>query len=186
MSSPGDVSVVVSGASRALRRQLRPLEWVVLEEVALDAVVEDGRLVARTSARQIAERLGIDPGTAVTALRALRDRGLLRLCREKGPGGRFGLSVYQLGPITGLSVIGPHMAEPHMAEPHVLQSTVVRPSLAEPGGEAPHVGPPWCGGIAQGGGSVSCPDRSKAVPALPVPSLQCPGQEAFDFGSASS
>ena len=40
------------------------LAWVTLEEVALDAVAEDGRLVARTSARQVAERLGVDPGTA--------------------------------------------------------------------------------------------------------------------------
>ncbi|MGH9106077.1 MAG: hypothetical protein ACRDZX_09605 [Acidimicrobiales bacterium] len=55
-------AVVVSAASRALRRQLRPLVWVALEEVALDALAEDGQLVARTSARQVAERLGVDPG----------------------------------------------------------------------------------------------------------------------------
>jgi hypothetical protein len=48
---------------RPLRRALRPLVWVILEEVALDAVLEDGCLVARTSARQIADRLGLDPTT---------------------------------------------------------------------------------------------------------------------------
>lgn len=65
----------MSAASRGLRRQLRALAWVTLEEVALDAVDEDGRLVAHTSARQVAERLRIDPGTAAGALRELRDRG---------------------------------------------------------------------------------------------------------------
>jgi len=37
------------------------------EEVALEAVVVDGRLIARTSARRLAEGLGIDPGTAASA-----------------------------------------------------------------------------------------------------------------------
>jgi hypothetical protein len=58
-----------------LREELRALAWVTLEEVALDAVAEDGRLVARTSVRQVAERLRIDPGSAAGALRLLRDRG---------------------------------------------------------------------------------------------------------------
>ena len=77
-------TLVVSALSRALRRQLRPLAWVTLEEVALDAVAEDGRLLARTSARQVAERLGVDPGTAASALRALRRRGLLALASILG------------------------------------------------------------------------------------------------------
>lgn len=33
--------VLVSSTSRPLRRSLRPIEWVVLEELALDAV-DDG------------------------------------------------------------------------------------------------------------------------------------------------
>jgi len=98
-------AVLLSGECRALRCELRPLVWVILEEVALDAVVEDDRLVARTSARQVAERLRVDPGTAATALRALRQRGLVSLEREKVPGGRFGLSVYELRSVSGLSVV---------------------------------------------------------------------------------
>ena len=60
---PGTHTVLLGAECRPLRRALRPLVWVTLEEVALDAVVEDGRLVARTSARLVAERLGIDPST---------------------------------------------------------------------------------------------------------------------------
>ncbi len=69
---PGSHAVLLSAESRPLRRALRPLAWMILEEVALDALFEDDRLVARTSARQIADRLGVDPTTAVA--KALRRR----------------------------------------------------------------------------------------------------------------
>ena len=69
-------SLLVTAASRTLRRQLRALTWVTLEEVALDAVAEDGQLVARTSARQVAEHLRVDPLAVAGALKVLRDRGL--------------------------------------------------------------------------------------------------------------
>jgi hypothetical protein len=92
---------------------------MVLEEVALDAVVEDGRLVARTSARRLAEQLGIDPGTAANALGQLRRRGLLNLERESGPAGRFGLAVCVLGDIDGLMMIAPSAVGPHVAGPRM-------------------------------------------------------------------
>jgi DNA-binding transcriptional ArsR family regulator len=100
-------SLVVSAASRALRGQLPALAWVTLEDVALDAVVEDGQLVARTSARQIAENLRVDLLTVAKALKVLRDRGLVRLepDQQPGPARRFGLWVYVLGPVTGLTVV---------------------------------------------------------------------------------
>ena len=61
--------LLVSAASRTLRGQIRALTWVTLEDVALDAVAEDGQLVARTSARQVAERLKVNPAAAAGALR---------------------------------------------------------------------------------------------------------------------
>ncbi len=150
-------AVVVSAASRALRKQLRPLVWVTLEEVALAAVAEGGRLVARTSARHVAQQLGRDPGTAAAALRALRQRGLIVLEREKGPAGRFGLSVYVLGSVGGLTVLSPLRAEPDMDEQRggrppvgsqpVEHSTPVppdvgNPCMAGPDGTAPELTPP--------------------------------------------
>ena len=90
---------------------------MILEEVALDAVFEGGRLVARTSARQIADRLGVDPTTVAKALQTLRKRGLVTLEREKGPAGRFGLSVYTLGPAPGLTLVSPCAADPCMVSP---------------------------------------------------------------------
>jgi DNA-binding transcriptional ArsR family regulator len=153
-------AVVVSTASRTLRRQLRPLVWVALEEVALAAVAEGGRLVARTSARQVAEQLGLDAGTAAAALRVLRQRGLLVLEREKGPAGRFGLAVYVLGPVVGLTVLSPRTAEPHTDEqgagrppvgsqpveyPQLVSPHVEKPCMARPDGAAPELAPPHTG-----------------------------------------
>jgi hypothetical protein len=120
-------AVLVSARCRGLRRELRPLAWIVLEDVALDAVIEDGRLVARTSARRLAAQLGIDPGTAASALRQLRHRGLLALERDPGSAGRFGLAVYVLGDVDGLAVVALSGKVPHTAEPDM-----VRPCRAEP------------------------------------------------------
>ena len=84
---------------------MRALTWVTLEDVALDAVAEDGQLVARTSAREVAERLRVNPTAAAAALRVLRDRGLVRLEPDQGLARRFGLWVYVLGPIPGITVV---------------------------------------------------------------------------------
>jgi DNA-binding transcriptional ArsR family regulator len=127
----------MSGECRPLRRRLRPLAWLALEEVALDAVLEDGRLVARTSARRVAELLRVDPGTAAAALRALRQEGVLALEREKGTSGRFGLSVYVLRPIAGFYVVGPIGDGPAVAPASLGTTNVGTPVVAPSGTEAP-------------------------------------------------
>jgi len=101
---------------------LRPMAWVVLEAVALAATVEDQVLMAHTSARQLAQLLGLDPGTAAAALRLLRKRGLLELRRTGGEAGRFGLSAYVLGDVATIGlrpcVTPPGAVAPHAADPH--------------------------------------------------------------------
>lgn len=192
------LAVVLSAECRGLRRALRPLVWVTLEEVALDAVVEDGRLLARTSARQVAERLDVDPGTAAAALRVLRARGLVALEREKGPAGRFGLSVYDLAPVAGLSVVRPRAAGQLAVSPQLVAtrvepassstsasvrgdrpapgmagaSVVVTPADADPAGaDAPHTA-----------GSAERPAARTVAGAAPARFAQCPPQERFDLG----
>ncbi|MHB1533300.1 MAG: winged helix-turn-helix transcriptional regulator [Acidimicrobiales bacterium] len=122
---------------RPLRRALRPPVWVTLEEVAFDAVLEDGRLLARTSARQIADSLGLDPTTVASALKALRQRGLVTQEREKGPAGRFGLSVYALGPAPGLTLVSPCAADPNVVPPHVVCPVLAEPGMASPSSDQP-------------------------------------------------
>ena len=118
-ASPGwsaHTSLTVSAESRRWRRDLRPVGWAVLEDVALDAVDEDGVLVARASARLVADRIGVNPSTAVEALRLLRRWRVLTLRQERASRGRFGLSAYVLSPIPGLTV-APYRDSPRTVQP---------------------------------------------------------------------
>ena len=133
----GSHAVLLSAESRPLRRALRPLAWVILEEVALDAQFEGDRLVARTSARKIADRLGVDPTTVAKALQTLRKRGLVTLEREKGRAGRFGLSVYTLVPAPGLTLVSPCAADPDVVPPHLARPVLAEPGMASPSSDQP-------------------------------------------------
>jgi hypothetical protein len=120
-----------------------------LEEIALDADAVDGGLVARTSARLIAQHLGLDPGTAASALRTLRVRGLVELAREPGPLGRFGLSVYRLGPLLGVEVLAPCIDPPCVESPRMAGADIV--SAAVPARRLPRrCSPPATSSAAQG------------------------------------
>ncbi len=128
--------IVVGPASAELRRSLRPIEWVVLEDVALDARPDgDGALVAPTSARRVAERLGLTPGATAGALARLRSAGLVTHARQAGPAGRFGLSAYVLGPVPGVEVLdaddrtSPDVAPPDVAPPPTAPPCVVKPHM---------------------------------------------------------
>ncbi len=187
-SDSTDDAVVISAASRTLRRRLRPLAWVALEEVALEAVAEGGRLVARTSARQVAERLGVDPGTAAGALRVLRREGLVALEREHGPAGRFGLAIYVLGSIPGLTVLSPRGAEPHLAgpsleKPGTADSDPGAPDVDGPGLGRPGAAEPWMIEPHMENPRATM-DAVAMSPSLTV--TQCPGQTALDLGSVSA
>jgi DNA-binding IclR family transcriptional regulator len=112
--------VLVHDTATDLRRSLRPVAWVVLEELALGAVELDGELLAAASARSVAARLGLDPATAASALRTLRHRGLVELTRASGPAGRFGLSVYHLQRLPGVDVVAPCGDPPHVGTPRTV------------------------------------------------------------------
>jgi DNA-binding MarR family transcriptional regulator len=103
-------------ACRSIRRSIGVTAWAVLEDVVMDAVVAGGRLLAATSARRVAEHLGVTPATAASALRRLRQRGLLEHERLTGPHGRFGLSVYRVHLVDGVA-LAPCVDEPNTALP---------------------------------------------------------------------
>ena len=131
-----DIGIMVGPASRELRRTLRPIEWVVLEDVALDARLDGkGDLVAPTSVRRVAEHLGLTPGAVARALARLRSAGLVTHARQPGPAGRFGLSAYVLTPVAGLDVV--HVSDPDGAPPHPAA-----PGLAPPRPAPPRIVPP--------------------------------------------
>lgn len=160
--------ILVSTASRRLRRELRPLSWMVLEEIALDVIDEDGRLVAYTSARRLAEDLRIDPGTVANALRALRQMGLLTMERTARSVGRFGLAVYVLGTVDGLSVVAPCVRDRNAVEPHRGKSRRAQASTVEPHMAAPHTAEPCVGAAAS----------TEQPPGEPTPDPQVPYAES--------
>lgn len=172
-----DVFLVIGPASRELRRSLRPIEWVVLEDVALDARRhDDGVLVASTSAREVAEHLGLTPGAAARALASLRGAGLVTLDRQAGPAGRFGLSAYVLGPVPGLAVVNadeaPGVVRPRAARPRIELPCVADRHMAhtEPCVDTPGVDTPGLTGPD--------PDRSPVrgyAAALPATAIDDPG-----------
>lgn len=112
---------VLTSGCRDLRRAPAPVAWTVLEEVVLDATADCERIVAATSARRIAAQLELDSGTVASALRSLRDRGLLELERLPGPAGRFGLSSYVVD-APGIRLVPPFGDQPHVAAPSTVSS----------------------------------------------------------------
>lgn len=128
-----DRGVVIHARARDALRHLRPVVRVVFEDVALDAAWRGSQLVASTSARLVAEHLGIDAGTAASALRALRERGFVKLEQHTGPGGRFGLAEYVVHLPAGIELTGaPCMDRPRTANPRaVAPNTASTPELTE-------------------------------------------------------
>lgn len=131
-SSDGGRGVVVWSHGRDLLRVFRPQAWVVLQDLAFDAGWRDGRLIASSSARLVAEHLRIDPGTAAAALRSLRDRGVVELTQSSGAGGRFGLATYTLLLPPGLEVFSPRRDEPRTVRPRTEIPDTVNPVPHDP------------------------------------------------------
>ena len=66
----------VFASSRAVKRAVGAVAWVILEDIALDAVLDDrGRLVSDTSVRQVAANLGMNKTTVARHLARLREHG---------------------------------------------------------------------------------------------------------------
>ncbi len=128
--------VLVQSAAREVLRSLRPVMRVVLEDVALDGAWIDGRLVAHTSARLVADHVGIDPGTAASSLRTLRRRGFLDLSQTTGPDGRFGLAAYALHLPDGMELVEPEGNRPCAVRPHAATSDTVAVTRRRPAARA--------------------------------------------------
>jgi hypothetical protein len=131
----------------------------VLLDVALDADWRDGCLVASTSARRVAEHLRVDPGTAASALRALRETGLVELTQHSGPDGKFGLAVYTLHLPDGIEVLSSRPPASGPEKPHTEQPRTENPYTVSTGAESGLVLTcPWDGDRAS-----STPDLAPTV-----------------------
>jgi DNA-binding transcriptional ArsR family regulator len=98
----GGLSLVVDSRCSAMRRELGPAAWVVLEELLSSAVVDVDLAVAvcRTSVRHLAKATALSKDTVSRSLNRLRGSKLLRFEREQhDDSGRF-VSVRYLVDIT--------------------------------------------------------------------------------------
>lgn len=98
-----DAALVISRPALASIRRLGTTAWVVLELLTLEAAADDGALVARTSARSIAEAVSVSKDTAAAALRRLAVAGLVERRPQYRTGGRFGSGGYVLHLPAGLA-----------------------------------------------------------------------------------
>ncbi len=98
-----DAALAIGREALASIRSLGATAWVVLEALALDAIVDDGALVTRTSARAIAGAVSVSKDTAAGALRRLADAGLIERRPQGRTGGRFGAGGYVLHLPAGLA-----------------------------------------------------------------------------------
>jgi hypothetical protein len=94
------VHVTLGPGAPALRRQVGPTAWAVLEVLIGDSEPDGhGAVVARTTAVRLAQDLGIGRDVAVAALGALRREALIAFIASRDPGtGRFGPGTYVIRP----------------------------------------------------------------------------------------
>ncbi len=87
-------------SSREVKRAVGVSAWAVLEDIALDAQIDDrGRLVAHTNVRRIADNLGLSKNAVTKHLGRLRVFGfVLHEEQRETSSGRYIASWYVLDP----------------------------------------------------------------------------------------
>jgi DNA-binding transcriptional ArsR family regulator len=90
----------VFASSRHVKRAVGATAWVILEDIALDATIDDhGRLVADTNVRHIAANLGLNKTTVTRHVARLRDHGfVLHEEARDDASGRWHSARYVLDP----------------------------------------------------------------------------------------
>jgi hypothetical protein len=94
--------LVLTTASRALRRSVGPTAWVVLEALTADAVRDGDALIVMTSVRRLADALGLGRDAVAGAVQALAFAGRIRVESSRNRSGRFGASRYVVLPAGAL------------------------------------------------------------------------------------
>ena len=87
-------SIVVAFEASALRRDLGPTSWMVLEELLMRSTGLADACVAQVSVRELAASLGLAKDTACRALRRLRDAGLVTVTQQRTVAGIFDSGAY--------------------------------------------------------------------------------------------
>jgi hypothetical protein len=136
-------AVTVLSSSRAAIRELGPLAWVVLEELALRAERHADGFATDTSVREVAGSLGVGKDAIAKTVGRLVDFGLIH-CQTRRRAGRYAGSTYVLdvgaclgvglGLATVRVVAQPCPVTPCPVEPHAMQPDAAnRATVGAPG-----------------------------------------------------
>lgn len=150
----------VFSSSRAVKRAVGVTAWAVLEDIALDARIDDrGRLVAETNVRRIAENLGLNKETVSKHLGILREYGFVLQEEERDrASGQYRRYRYVIDPTAGIE--------------RFTHTPSRRSRDASEAGLAPRTEEPDAADRAP---RLASPDPAPPVPAPPVPGD--PGQQ---------
>jgi hypothetical protein len=101
-------ALAVSAATAPTRRQLGPVGWLVLEELAL-SVENTSALIAPAGVRRLGARLGLDKDTVARAVRRLSELGLLhRVSQCRLARGSFATGGYRIQLPEGMWLLASH------------------------------------------------------------------------------
>lgn len=105
-------SIVVAFEASALRRDLGPTSWMVLEELLLRSTGPVDACAARVSIRALAASLGLSKDTACRAIRRLRNPGLLTITQQRTVAGIFDTGTYLIAVPDCIALNAPTPAAP--------------------------------------------------------------------------
>ena len=115
MTTEATRSIVVAFEASALRRDLGPTSWMMLEELLLRSTGPADACVACVSIRALAASLGLAKDTAGRAIHRLRDAGIVRVAQKRTVAGIFDSGTYLIAVPDCISLTAPSAAE---LQPH--------------------------------------------------------------------
>ena len=128
MSPEGRRLLIDVDAALALRSEVGPVGWLVLEAIASVAPAREGAVEVACSARSLAELVGVSRDTVARSLRSLAHMRIVgRIDHRHELSGRFGATTYRVD----LSSVGITVAASH---PTLLGTAVSadKPDLPSP------------------------------------------------------
>ncbi len=138
-AKPVGLSMVIDGRCSALRREVGPAAWVVLEELLTGATVDDETscVVSRTTVRGLAKETALSKDTVSRSLQRLRVAKVVRIEREQhDDSGRF-VSVRYMVDIAAVPIVVSRSVDAVPSDlPSVPVARSVKAAVSSPGGRA--------------------------------------------------
>lgn len=136
-AKPVGLSMVINGRCSALRREVGPAAWVVLEELLTGATVdgETSCAVSRTTVRGLAKETALSKDTVSRSLQRLRVAKLVRIEREQhDDSGRFVSVRYMVDIAAVPMVVSPSVDAVPSDLPSAPVARLVKAAVSSPSG----------------------------------------------------